>query len=337
MMNIKKWGMWLAFISIVICIGCSKRITVDEIEETPVPVRTMMEKALADLGLMTEIYGSSELKIQSSPLVDRTGTEWKKGGELSREITDKIKNAVSAIGGKITYIPYDPVFTHVQMLQYDADTKERLLPDVVLQGEITRFDPCLEHEDSRGCHASLVFDFVDFHTLAAISQVRTENSVEVGKAKERKKLSVMLAGPSYQKDGTIERVNGGAQAVQMLVELSVIQLIGKHLSLPYWTLLHSKKADPVVLDSLKHTYYKMNEAERISKIQELLFLHGYDVTPSGVMNLETKIALQDYENTQTLFHRPVDPELFFKLYFSLPITDETLERRFELDRIQKSA
>lgn len=333
-MNRNRWIICLPFICFVIFTGCSKGIKVNDLNEPPVSFDTMLTSALKDLGLMTEIYGSSSLKVQSSPLVDHTGPEWKKGGENSRYITEKIKNAVSAIGGRVKYIPYDPIFVHVQMIKYDGENEKRLLPDVVIEGEILSFNPGLEKKEGQGCSASIVFDFIDFHTMASISRVRTENQVHVNKGKQQKMLNVELAGPTYEKEGAIEKSNGGDQALQMLVELSMIQLIGKHLALPYWKLLDGAKADPVVLDSVKREYYKMDESARISKVQELLFLHGYDVTPTGTMNMETKIALQDYEDTETLFHRPVDQKLFFKLYFSLPITDETLERRFQLDRVQ---
>lgn len=333
-MNMNRWIICLPLICFVIFAGCSKGIKVNDLDEPPISFDTMLTSALKDLGLMTEIYGSSLLKIQSSPLADRTGPEWKKGGEKSRYITEKIKNAVTSIGGRVKYIPYDPVFAHVQMVKYDGESEKKLMPDVVIEGEIIRFNPGLEKKEGKGCSASIVFDFIDFHTMASISRVRTENRVQVNKGSQRKMLGVTLAGPTYEKEGDIEKSNGGDRAIQMLVELSMIQIIGKHLALPYWKLLDDAKADPAVLDSLKRVYYKMDESARISKAQELLFLHGYDVTPTGTMNMETKIALQDYENTQTLFHRPVDEKLFFKLYFSLPITDETLERRFHLDRRQ---
>jgi len=332
-MNTKKRFLTLLIISLVIHAGCFKGIKVNDINEQPVPIETMLSNALSDLGLMTEIYGNNSLKIQSAPLVDRTGLEWKKGGELSRSFTEKIKSAVSSIGGSVKFIPYDSVFAHVQMVKYETDSEKRLLPDVVLEGEIINFHPGIEKRGGKGCNAKLIFNFIDFHTLASIPRVRTENDVQVYKGKKRNMLSIALSGSLYQKEGAIEKTNGGDRATRMLVELSVIQLIGKHLAIPYWKLLDGAEADPTVLDAIKRAYYKMDESERISKIQELLFLHGYDVTPRGTMNMETKIALQDYENTQTLFHRPIDQGLFFKLYFSLPITDETLERRFYLDRM----
>jgi len=336
-MDIKKWILYVMLICPAIYIGCSKRIDVKNIQDQPVQIRTMLTRALDGLGLMTEIYGSSVLTIQSAPLVDRTGPEWKKGGDNSRRITEKIKTSVSSIGGRIKFIPYDPVFAHVQIIKYEPDTEKRLFPDVVIEGEILQFNPGMQKRGGIGCNAKLIFNYIDFHTLAAIARVRTENDVLVKKSKKRNKVTVILSGPFYQKEGTIEKANGGQEAIQMLVELSMIQLIGKHLALPYWKLLEGASADSVVLDSMKRLYLKLDESGRISKIQELLFLHGYDVKPTGTMNMETRIALQDYENTETLFHRPIDQNLFLKLYLSLPITDKTLERRFDLDRFQRSS
>ncbi|MBW1849629.1 MAG: hypothetical protein JRJ27_21480 [Deltaproteobacteria bacterium] len=289
-MNIKKRFLTLLLISLVIHAGCFKGIKVNDINEKPVPIETMLSNALSDLGLMTEIYGSSSLKIQSAPLVDRTGPEWKKGGEISRSFTEKIKSAVSSIGGRVKFIPYDPVFAHVQMVKYETDIEKRLFPDVVIEGEIINFNPGEKEKGGKGCSARIAFDFIDFHTLA-------RNDVQVNKGKKRNTLGIMLSGSLYQKEGAIEKTNGGGdRATRMLVELSVIQLIGKHLAIPYWRLLDGAEADPIVFDAIKWTYYKMDEREKISKVQELLFLHGYDVTPSGTMNMETKIAFFHFQS-----------------------------------------
>ena len=83
-MNMKRWIIFLPFICLGIFTGCLKGIQANDIHEPSISFETMLTKALNDLGMMTEIYGSSVLKIQSSPMVDRTGPEWKKGGENSQ-------------------------------------------------------------------------------------------------------------------------------------------------------------------------------------------------------------------------------------------------------------
>jgi len=47
----------------------------------PVAQVTSFTQALADLGLMTEIYNVDEVKIQSNPIGDNTGTSGSTGGK----------------------------------------------------------------------------------------------------------------------------------------------------------------------------------------------------------------------------------------------------------------
>jgi len=86
--------------------------------------------------------------------------------------------------------------------------------------------------------------------------------------------------------------------------------------------------DPVVIGALKKAYYDMDEPTRIVKVQELLFLHGYDVTISGEMDQGTLKALQNFKQGA----KTIDKDLYLAVYQAVPITDEVLERRVALNR-----
>ncbi len=77
---------------------------------------TSFTQALADLGLMTEIYNVDVVKIQSNPIGDNTGTAGATGGEIPRDITEMLKSTLNSIGGNVIFIPYDPSFIQNQMV-----------------------------------------------------------------------------------------------------------------------------------------------------------------------------------------------------------------------------
>ncbi|MDD2856527.1 MAG: hypothetical protein PHU01_13440, partial [Desulfuromonadaceae bacterium] len=117
-------------------------------ETAPVTKITNYSQSLRNLGLMTEIYDTGTLKIQSNPIGDNTGTSNATGGEIPKDITEMIKSALNSIGGGVIFIPYDPAFIQNQMVTGYSNFDNKLIPDVVVSGGITEFDRGLETRGS---------------------------------------------------------------------------------------------------------------------------------------------------------------------------------------------
>jgi hypothetical protein len=330
-----------------------------ELPETAPEVKvTNYTQALKDLGMMTEIYDTGPLKIQSNPIGDNTGTSGATGGEIPRDITEMLKSSLNSIGGNVIFIPYDPAFIQNQMVTGYSNFDTKLIPDVVVSGGITEFDRGLETRGKNtdfGVEASftnapswapsksvaidygeggktglsritLDFNLLDFKTMAGISRMNTVNSMEVTKALSEKELGITLFGPTFGRKGSIKKVQGRHAAVRLLVEVSMIQMVGKHLVLPYWRVLgDGVEPDEVVMTALKKSYYRMTDPQRIYNAQQWLFLYGYDVRPSGTMDAATQAALQQYKPGVSA--GTVDVDTFVALYVNLPIDEKTYGRR----------
>ncbi len=123
------------------CAGLNPHNVDVELQTTPPRVKTTSyTEALSDLGLMTEIYGTDMLFIQSNPIGDKTGTSSSTGGEIPRDITEMMKSSLNSIGGKVVFIPYDPNFIQNSMVTGYSNFDNKLVPNVVLSGGITEFD-----------------------------------------------------------------------------------------------------------------------------------------------------------------------------------------------------
>lgn len=331
----------------------------------PVAQVTSFTQALADLGLMTEIYNVDEVKIQSNPIGDNTGTSGSTGGEIPRDITEMIKSSLNSIGGRVLFIPYDPSFIQNQMVTGYSSFDEKLIPDVVISGGITEFDRGLETrgdgtdvsagaeftglpgylpskevklrygDTTKSGLASITLDFnlLNFRTMAGIPRMNTVNSMKVSKAMGDKELGISLFGQTFGRKGSIKKVQGRHAAVRLLVELSMIQVVGKYNGLPYWRLLgEDAEPDKDVESAIKKFYYKLSDPERIFKAQEWLYLHGHELQLNGVMDQATMAALQKLDGS----YKPgsqIDENLFLKIYVSIPIKESTLGRRHYLTRL----
>lgn len=341
-----------------------------ELKTAPPTVQiTNYSQALADLGLMTEIYNVDVVKIQSNPIGDNTGTSGATGGEIPRDITEMIKSALNSIGGRVTFIPYDPSFMQNQMVTGYSNFDDKLIPDVIISGGITEFDRGLETRGdgtdvSAGAEfgglpdylpskeiklrygdtgktglASITLDFnlLNFKTMAGIPRMGSVNSMKVSKAMGEKELGISLFGQSFGRKGSVKKVQGRHAAVRLLVELSMIQVVGKYNGLPYWRLLGDDAVpDKDVESAIRKFYFKLGDSDRVFKAQEWLYLHGYELVLNGQLDNATVAALKQYDAGYNPANK-ISDDLFVRLYSSIPIKESTLGRRNQLDRIMGQA
>ena len=349
------------FLLLAACAGLDPaNVDVQLPESAPQAKSTSYTQALRDLGLMTEIYGSQIVKIQSNPIGDNTGTSGSTGGEIPRDITEIIKSSLNSIGGQVTFIPYDPAFIQNQMVTGYSNFDNKLIPDVVISGSITEFDRGLETRGKgtdAGAEATftnapgwvpsksvsldysdtdkiglaritLDFNLLDFQTMAGIPRMNTTNSMEVSKGMAEREIGITLFGPTFGRKGSIKKVQGRHAAVRLLVEASMMQIVGKYLNLPYWKLLgEDAEPDQVVMDSISQEFYRSSEAQRIAKAQVWLFLMGHNVPVNGVLDQPTLAALTAVDSSVSMQTASISVETYGKLFQSVPIKPATLGRR----------
>lgn len=369
----KKWlklNSLLVMVPVALALmACSpKDVDVELPESMPEAKITSYTQSLADLGLMTEIYATGEVKIQSAEITDQTGAAGATGAEIQRNITEIMKSTLNSIGGYVTFIEYDPSYIQNQMVTGYSNFDNKLIPDVVITGGITEFDRGLEtrgdgtdlaverdfskapswmpsqkagfdySDAGKAGKARITLDFnmKDFATLAGISRMNTVNSMEVHKAVRNKEIGITLFGPTFGSKGSIKKVQGRHEAVRLLVQASMIQMVGKYLGLPYWRLLgDDNEADGIVQRVLSRNFSQLSEEQRIFSVQEWLFLHGFDLTPSGVMDEPTMAAIQQFKPEAA--GKGITRDLFLTAYYTIPINYDTLGRRRQLDQMWEAA
>jgi flagellar biosynthesis GTPase FlhF len=339
------------------------RVDVDLKKTPPRAKITSFTQALSDIGLMTEIYGT-EAKIMVKEIIDKTGASGSTGGEIQRDITEIMKSTLNSMGGTVTYIPYDPVFMQNTAATGYTDFANKIIPEVVITGGITEFDRGLEtrgqgndasasaeftglpdwlpskeagikYSDGEKYNVARItvdFNMIDFQTMSGISKMTATNTMEVVKAMANKEIGILIFGPTFGRKGSIKRVQGRHEAIRLLVQLSMIQIVGKYLGLPYWRLLgDDARPDPAVSDKLKRFFYRLSEPQRIANLQQWLFLHGHNVPINGVMDNQTSTAL-----TQVAGSPAVTVQAFERVYTTIPITHATLGRRNQIKAGQQN-
>lgn len=342
-----------------------KNVNIELEKSAPVEKVTSYTQALLDLGLMSQIYDTGLMKVQSQDIADETGTSVTSGGEIQRNITEIMKSTLNSIGGNVRFIEYNPSYIQNQMVSGYSSFDNKAIPDVVITGGITEFDRGLETRgegtnadaevDFRGlpnwlpsktvgasygdtsksgkARITLDFNLKDFQSLAGIPRMSTTNSMDVYKGLKEEEVGITLFGPTFGLKGSIKKVQGRHEAVRVLVQVSMIQMIGKYLALPYWRLMGDDVTpDKTVLDSISETYHRMGREDRVGAAQQWLTLHGYEVIINNRMDSKTVAALQTFDSALgSADPNGIGEALFTKLYLTIPVTREAFGKRQKMN------
>ncbi len=309
---------------------------------------TVYQDAIRQLGMMSVIYGTAPLNIMSKRIADNTGSSVASRAEIPNDITEIVKSTLNAVGGNVTFIPYDPDFFAASANTGYSTFENKLIPDVVVSGGITEFDRGLVtkgdsseieatigdygfsfEDQNKGSLAQVTLDFnlIDFKTLAGIPRIQAVNGIKLHKAVKEDSFGFTIKSVTFGAKGTIKKVQGRHAAVRLLVQLSMAQLVGRYQKLPYWRLLPGGQKDEVVLDKVISDFYDLSETEKIVTMQSYLYLYGYPVELTGQLDASTQTALDTFAGKFGLSQTGVDEATYLALYENIPIDHKTKHRR----------
>ncbi|MCX8049465.1 MAG: DUF4384 domain-containing protein [Methylohalobius sp.] len=318
---------------------------------------TIFSEAIRGLGRMNVIYGRGELRVMAKPIVDQTGTSLPTQGEIPQDISEMVKSTLNGIGGNILYVPYDPEFMLNTAQTGYSQWGEKLLPNIVLVGGLTEFDRGLvtkeknlnlsgtaeelgvpmglDFEDtSKSSLASITLDFnlIDFNTFTGIPFMQAVNNIKVHKTLKEDNLGFTVYGQTLGLRGQIKKVEGRHAAIRLVVQLGIVQVLGKYQKLPYWRLLPNAEPDSVVLDAVREEFYNLSQPDRIAKMQEYLYIYGKDVAVTGRLDAKTQAAIEEFKTEHGLTSAtPVSEEVYLALFEHLPLDFQAQARRKSVD------
>lgn len=351
-----KAGVCSCFLLVAVS-GCGlnpQTADVDINNTLPEAKTTVYQDAVRKLGMMSAIYGKLPINIMSKNISDNTGTSVATNAEIPSDITEMVKSTLNAIGGNIVFIPYDPDFFANSANTGYSDFSQKLIPDVIVSGGITEFDRGLVtkgdsaeldatigdfglgfEDQNRASLAQVTLDFnmINFKTLAAIPRVQAVNGIKLHKGTKEDNFAFTVKSVTLGAQGTIKKVQGRHAAIRLLVELSMVQLLGRYQELPYWRLLPGGQRDEIVIDEVLSRFYDMRPSERLSAAQRLLYLHGYDVKITGRKDSATQAALQEFANKNSLTPSDtIDEKVYLALFENVPVDLATRARAKSLAR-----
>jgi hypothetical protein len=314
----------------------------------PQALVTRYTTALEQFGRMLDVYRShskSPVYVQSRSIVDSTGLSHPLvGAELPNDITEMVRSAVNRIGDRVVYVPFQPdyVIGHAQQ----GAKMQLTLPNVLITGAITEFDRALssaargvdigvlfgkgrgETDATAGRRAgstvsrlSVDFNLVDFSTQTMMPRMQATNSMRVLNDNLEDSFDFAIYGNGFGLTSNTRYLQGRHNAIRLLVDMSVVQVLGRYFSIPYWRCLPNATPDPVVMERIAKGYREKDETTRIKWLQDTLKDYGFALDVNGRLDDRTLTALDGVVKALKL-PRPKDPldvELFTAVYINVPV------------------
>lgn len=274
--------------------------------------------ALGRFGRMLDLYkdGDPVIYMQTRNILDATNlSNPLVGSEIPGDITEMVRTAVNRIGARIVYVPYHPDYLIAQA-QLGAKFGVTM-PDFLITGALTEFDRALSGA-GRSNSLSLSFgggrgetnigaDFkrtaifsalaldlnlVSFGTQQMVPRVQSSNVIKVLNLSTEDNASLGFYGDSFGFKLEGKYLQGRHSAIRTLVDLSVLELVGKATNTPYWRCIPGGTPDPVVLDNMRAAFDGLTPPLRTGLVQVMLRKYGEDITVSQQLDEPTQQALR---------------------------------------------
>lgn len=279
-------------------------------------------------GLLLQ-YGKQDIAIINDGVPD--ATETLKVG--TRDMVISALDAMSLRSGAFRYIDADQNDLSVISMQKATNGSTRSA-DYYIKGSISQVD---QDVLSGGKKAGVALDFISagaakdrsvtnialelgMYTVkerTLIRGVRSQNTMQIVRSSSSLDLGGLLPFASLLFEVRQDRVQGSHQTVRTLIELSMIELIGKFTKVPYWRCLSLPTSDPAARRAAEEYFSRMSAIEQISAAQTALGTTPtgaplYRGAVDGVMSPALAEAITRYRTQNNLGSGPhVDFELYF--------------------------
>lgn len=316
--------------------------------QLPTANLTQYTPALSRLGYMLDLYkdGDPVIYMQTRSILDATNlSNPLVGAEIPGDITEMVRTAVNRIGARVVYVPYHPDYI-VSQAQLGARFGVTM-PDFLITGALTEFDRALsaagrannasiEFGNGRGAtnvgvdvkrtaiFSALALDLnlVNFSTQQMVPRVQASNVVKVLNFSAEDNASLGFYGDAFGFKLEGKYLQGRHSAIRTLVDLSVLEIVGKATNTPYWRCIPNGTPDPVVLDNMRNSYTALPPESKIGLVQVMLRKYGQNIAITRQLDEPTRAALQAVYSARYPAQLNADVltwEGFSPLFFGVPM------------------
>ncbi|MBD3795692.1 MAG: hypothetical protein IE881_07145 [Epsilonproteobacteria bacterium] len=316
-------------VATILFTGCNPgKITEPEID---LPENSAVEEkitkytdALENLNEIMEVYQEGSIALTVAPVENKTAAI----GQLPNDVTIMVKSAINQIGGKVrVYMYTDGVLGSVKNLyviegaitEFDTTSSSRRGFNAGLHGGKGRgefdTDGSADDDDSIS-NMTVDFNIIDAATGAYVPNVHTSNSIKIIKKSASNDFGFSILGSGFGLSASASKSQGVHSAIRLLVDLSIVELIGKLKEYPYWVAVSGGKVNQRLLRRMKRNFSRYSTDRKTLNITHLLSVMDPSLGGAATqLTPETSQAIVNYKKKHGLM--PIDNSLSADLYIHL--------------------
>lgn len=283
-------------------------------------------------------YGKRDIVITTAGIPDSTGKVMT--GTKEMLISAASKMSIKSKG--LTFIDYDTERADLLALFQDiqaAGAFQHKLPNYYIRGAITQLDenaidsqqgggialPFLDVGISRDQVSSVVsmdMNVGETTTRMILPGVNATNSLIVTRSGRGTDVGGKLGKVGFAFNMSLNKSEGIGSGVRALIELGMIELVGKLTGTPYWKCLEIEKTNPIMTEQAREWYDGMKPEDRVKLVQrKLVGMNLFQGAIDGIVSRELGSAIGKYQAENGLI---ADGRINFDLYYSLLDADQPL-------------
>ena len=169
---------------------------------------------------------------------------------------------------------------------------------------------------------------MSFATQQMVPQIQASNVVKVLNFSSEDNASLGFYGDAFGFKLEGKYLQGRHSAIRTLVDLSVLELIGKATNTPYWRCIPNGTPDPVVVENMRAAYNGLTPELKLGLIQVTLRKYGEPVQVTHKFDDDTRRALEKVYAQRYASLGAVDVmnwDGFEPLFFGVPMAWENAQ------------
>ena len=306
------------------------KVQVEAGAKTPaIKTVTNFSQALRCMDELFLAYGKTGIVVTSTGIPDETGKV--RTGTKEMLITALAKMTVKS--NAFEFIDFHSLGDDLGQLFARKGDAAMKVPDYYIRGSITQMDDNTIRKNQGFGLAAAFFDFgaskdVAYDVIAMdmsvgdaasrkiLAQTSTANTMVIVKSGKSAEAGGKLGKIGFSFNLDFSRSEGLGATTRALLELGLIETLGKFTQVPYWRCLDADVTNPVIREQALETYEMLKENERIMFVQRKLggTMNRYRGPIDGKMNEVLKEAILEYQAQAGLI---ADGRVNFDLYASL--------------------
>jgi hypothetical protein len=273
-------------------------------------------------------YDKKGIVITSAGIPDETG----KAKVGSKEMLITAISKMTLKSGAFDFIDFHSAQDDLGSLFNTEGNAKMLKPDFYIRGSVTQMDDNAVRTNKGigialpfldlGASKDVSYDVLSMDMSVGVAATRrilpetsTSNTMVITKTGKSGEAGGKLAklGLSFNMD--LSQSEGIGAASRTLMELGLIETLGKFTRVPYWRCLDADSTNPAMMAQAQDWFETAKKTDLVLFVQrKLAGMNRYRGALDGVMNPDLKTSIEEYQAAASL---TADGRINFELYYSL--------------------